>query len=212
MILIQKNTAPNSLTEYRQTPNASFDDMDSAVKADLRESLLNEQGHLCAYCMSRINANTKVKIEHFSARTPENELQYQNLFAVCGGNEGQKYSLQTCDTRKGNRKLHINPLNPIDMSTIKYNNDGTIHSTDPVYESELHSVLNLNCPNGYLIANRKTAIQTIRNELSKLRPGQDRKVLLEKLWKAYSEPKIELEPYVGIIRWYINKQLRKYVS
>ena len=61
--------------EYRHQINARFDDMDPDVKIQLRESLLKEQGHLCAYCMKRIIDAKDTKIEHFEARTPENELQ-----------------------------------------------------------------------------------------------------------------------------------------
>lgn len=120
MIYIQKKPEPNLLLEYRHQINASFDDMDADVKIQLRESLLKEQGHLCAYCMRRITDAKDTKIEHFEARTPENELQYHNLLAVCRGGDGGPVKAMSCDTKKGNRQIFINPLNKSDMERIYY--------------------------------------------------------------------------------------------
>ena len=88
MILIKKKLEPYSLTEYKQTINASFDNLPSEIKDDIRKSLLKEQGYICAYCMKRIEENSDIKIEHYEARNNENELAYKNLLAVCKGNEG----------------------------------------------------------------------------------------------------------------------------
>lgn len=54
MILIKKKSEPHSLTIYKKTINASFDNQPSKVKEDLRKSLLEEQGYICAYCMKRM--------------------------------------------------------------------------------------------------------------------------------------------------------------
>ena len=54
MILIKKKLEPHSLTEYKQTINASFDNLPSEIKDDIRKSLLKEQGYICAYCMKKI--------------------------------------------------------------------------------------------------------------------------------------------------------------
>lgn len=56
MILIEKQSEPQSLQKHRNTPGADFDGMD---KAELRLYLLQEQGYLCAYCMKRINNSQK---------------------------------------------------------------------------------------------------------------------------------------------------------
>ena len=57
MIEIKKGTEPKELLEYRQQKFASYADMPADVKKKVIKSLLLEQGHLCAYCMSRINAD-----------------------------------------------------------------------------------------------------------------------------------------------------------
>ena len=140
MILIEKKSEPACLREYRKTPGAKFDVMD---KTELRSSLLEEQGYLCAYCMKRIRRDNKVKIEHYTARTPENELMYENLLAVCDGNEtfienGRKVNPKrfTCDTMKKNKRLHINPQRLADMGTIYYDAQGRIYSTNSIYQND----------------------------------------------------------------------------
>ena len=63
MFYINKDKEPKSLTEYKKSKNAYFDGFDK--KDDIRQSLLDEQGYLCAYCMRRINSVDEVTIEHY---------------------------------------------------------------------------------------------------------------------------------------------------
>ena len=51
MIEIKKGREPDKLLQYRLQENASYEQMDKDVKEDLLEKLLEEQGHICAYCM-----------------------------------------------------------------------------------------------------------------------------------------------------------------
>lgn len=48
MKLIVKHKEPKEWVEYRNTPNVSYES-----KPFLREALYDEQGGICAYCMSR---------------------------------------------------------------------------------------------------------------------------------------------------------------
>lgn len=216
MILIEKKSEPACLREYRKIPGAKFDDME---KTELRNFLLEEQGYICAYCMKRIRRNSKVKIEHYIPRTPENELLYKNLLAVCDGNEtlvgvGGKVDRKrfTCDTMKKKRKLCINPQSLSDMETIYYDAQGKIYSTNSTYQNEIDEILNLNDPYGYLVGNRKAALKSLMGKLGELRPGQDARPLLKKL-EIYCESKNEQQEYpqyAGILRWYIKRQIRKH--
>jgi len=216
MIYIKKTSEPRSLVEHRCTPGADFDGLD---KTELREYLLMEQGYLCAYCMKRIRDEKDTKIEHYRARNAENELEYTNLLAVCYGNQPSADSVVktgkkrlTCDSMKGNQVLHINPQSREDMDTIYYDNSGWIYSKNAVYEEDMKTVLNLNDPYGYLIGNRKAVIDVIIKKLSATRTNQEAKELLMK-WKrkvynlSYGE---EYPEYVGVLRWYVDKQLRKH--
>ncbi len=209
MIYIKKSAEPRALHDYRKQIGISFDDMDADVKTALRDSLLKEQGHLCAYCMRRINGSNDVKIEHYVARNRENELQYENLLAVCKGNEGQKYEYLICDSRKGNEPLTINPLRMTDMQTIYYTRDGRIHSTDNDMDEDLNQRLNLNCATGSLIESRKTARQSIEKHLHQYKDKKALKRRLEHLRDHYTVHTDPLPEYVGAIRYYIDKKLKQ---
>ncbi|MBQ5650259.1 MAG: hypothetical protein IIV09_01550, partial [Selenomonadaceae bacterium] len=150
MLYIKKYKPPNSFVHYVKQPNVHFDDMDTEVKQELRLSLLREQGWLCAYCMKRLSFDgNDVKIEHYEPRNTENELKYENLLAVCKGGEGNVPERQTCDTRKGNQVLNINPQRWQDIDTVSYTSNGDILSSDSAFQADFNDILNLNDRHGY---------------------------------------------------------------
>ena len=55
MILINKNKEPKEWTEYRTTPGVDYQAIPELV-----DSLLKEQGYICAYCMRRIPQRDKL--------------------------------------------------------------------------------------------------------------------------------------------------------
>jgi hypothetical protein len=68
MRAIAKRAEPAELVRYRAVPGAVYDGGDfTLVKDAIRRALLAEQGHLCAYCMQRISAET-MKVEHWHSR------------------------------------------------------------------------------------------------------------------------------------------------
>ncbi len=114
MRTIRKGREPRELREYRSLPGAHYDGPNfTPVKEKIRKQLLEEQGHLCAYCMQRIYKET-MKVEHWHCqdRYPNEDLQYGNLLGVCQGNEGQRKQHETCNTRKKDEDLRYNPANP----------------------------------------------------------------------------------------------------
>lgn len=228
MIYIRKKSEPDQFLQYRQQKYARFNDMDSEVKEQLRKALLREQGHLCAYCMRRIRGANDVKIEHLQARTQENELQYHNLLAVCRGGEDGPVPARSCDTKKANRPLFINPLSEADMKRIYYGNNGEIHSTDMTEyvftyednigrrhegrtspERDLQECLNLNYKNGIPMMGRRTALRKFQQLLHPYKDAKSKKTFLKKMRKIYAEEQEYLEPYIGILRWYIDKKLKQ---
>jgi uncharacterized protein (TIGR02646 family) len=214
MILIHKNVEPDDWRRQRKTSGSVFDGTEKTL---LRASLLDEQGYLCAYCMRRIRLAKEVKIEHYHARNAANQLDYENLLAVCTGNatlrgEWDKVDPKrfTCDSMKKNQELHIDPQSQSDMETIYYDLQGKIYSDS--YQYDLDQVLNLNDRDGYLISNRKAALQPLIHKLSHLRPGQDAMPLLNKLRKYCYEKNVsgEYPEYAGIMRWFVDRQIRKH--
>ena len=152
MIEIKKGREPKELVEYRQLPDASYENMDSHLKNIVLDHLLHEQGHLCAYCMRRIPEKRKLPIgvqgatiEHWFPRNPDSGedygqgLDYRNMLAVCSGNRGcgDERNL-TCDAKRGNDKLTVNPCNSETLHSITYSHNGKIKSTDTRIDEDLN--------------------------------------------------------------------------
>jgi len=206
MILIKKKRIPSSLVEYKRTINASFDNLPREVKDRLRTSLLKEQGYICAYCMKKLeDDSSKVKIEHYVARNEENELEYKNLLAVCKGNEGESFEKQTCDTRKGNKEIKINPQVNRDILTIRYTSNGEIKSNNSDYQRDFDETLNLNDIFG-LVESRKEALNSLKRKLSKSKTHLTEDTI-RRIYLRYSEAEIK-EAYVGILLWYLQKKMK----
>lgn len=210
MIHITKNTEPMTYRRYCSNHDAAFDNMDSPVKLSLKKRLLEEQGSLCAYCMSRINLSN-MKVEHYVPRSAINDLVYSNLLAVCKGNEGKGPLEQTCDTQKGNQLLTLNPQNPLHMQTIKYSRNGTISSENLAWNSEINNILNLNCKKGHLINERRRTLDAFKEVLSKQYKHDFKKVPLSKMLNNYINKKNTgpYPPYVGIIIWYLQDRISR---
>ena len=209
MILIQKGKAPNSLVQYKYQFDASFNNLPSVVKNDIRTALLEEQGFLCAYCMKAIN-DKSMKIEHYQARTPDNELDYKNLLACCsGGEQFGDYSERTCDTYKEDKVLHIDPQNINHITTIRYrSSDGTILSSLE-FGNELSDILNLNSV--LLKTARKNIIDALDNTIGKKFGSKPcSKSYLQALLNKYSSRvNNHNTSFLGVYVWYLTKKIRQ---
>ena len=107
---ITKNIEPQSFTFWKAQANEdwkpSFNILRNPEKADVRLSLLKEQGYICAYCCCRIyNSNKTTVMEHFvpQADDAEKAIDYDNLLATCDGTKTDSETKQTtycCDEEK----------------------------------------------------------------------------------------------------------------
>ncbi len=128
MKYIRKTREPSSLKAYKSLENEdwqpSYADLD---KDDLRSSLLEEQGHLCCYCMRRISSEIS-RIEHFLPQRMfrQEELNYSNLFLACSISEGLPPSQQHCDIIKSDKLIPKYILHPRCRAYFRYNIDGEI--------------------------------------------------------------------------------------
>lgn len=219
MIEIKKGREPKELVEYRQLPDASYENMDSHLKNIILDHLLNEQGHLCAYCMRRIPEKRKLPIgvqgatiEHWFPRNPDSGedygqgLDYRNMLAVCSGNRGcgDERNL-TCDAKRGNDRLTVNPCNSETLHSITYSHNGKIKSTDTRIDEDLNERLNLNSEVVSLPENRKQVLDALIMNIKEEHPAGDIKSYcrrkLEQI-KAMDGNKI---PFVGILIWWLEK-------
>jgi|SRR5580700_3346854 uncharacterized protein (TIGR02646 family) len=210
MRTIVKGKEPASLTQHRSTPHADY--ANYADKDTLRTSLVNEQRGLCCYCLSPIRPEREtMKIEHWHSRDNygNEQLDYSNLLAACLGNDGQSWSHQHCDTRKGNSDLSRNPSNPMHRveDLIRFEADGRIASDNLAFNDELNGVLNLN--EAFLKNNRKARLDGFKAALNKR--GNLPRTTLERWlreWNGESQPG-ELLPFCQVVVYWLRKRLAR---
>jgi uncharacterized protein (TIGR02646 family) len=228
--LIQKGKPPKALTEYAAEPvGTSYADMPEPVKQAIREALAEEQGHLCAYCMSRIHPDAaSMKNDHLAAQRPERgastggaklALSYSNMVGVCKGGEGRPYHEQHCDTHKRNTAISVNP---IDASSgweraMFYEEDATptyepsylIHSRHAAHEKDVSQTLNLNVAS--LGIARWSAIKAVVGRLSRTHPGPWTRAVVEREIRRYEQRDDQgrFAPFCEAIVFYLRKRLAR---
>ena len=210
MRAITKRTEPRSLTTYRRTAGANYNNYRD--KDDLRGSLHTEQNGLCCYCMATIeNGPRTMKIEHWKSQTryPNEQLNYRNLLGACMGGEGSPEELHHCDTRKGDDDLKWNPANPAHVieTRISYEPDGSIHSQDPDFDSQLDRVLNLNLAS--LKNRRKSVLDSVlywwKHEKTRLKGPVPRDFIeRERIRRSQS-----ITPFCQVAVWWIDQRLAR---
>jgi uncharacterized protein (TIGR02646 family) len=206
MIKINKGNEPTSWRVYSLTPGVAYQ-----ASEDLRDALLKDQGHICAYCMRTIpvkdvgNSETS-HIEHIKcrARYKELELEYSNLVICCPGIiDGTKH----CDRAKGNLDILFNLFHPALQNSITYSSkDGKIKSSNTEWDNDINQKLKLN--NKRLKYNRQYALDGIRFILEK---KSWRRSELESILHDWSVPDQDgkLKSYCGVVIWYLEKKLRQ---
>jgi|TARA_R110000751_G_scaffold82578_1_gene166154 uncharacterized protein (TIGR02646 family) len=210
MYEIKKNPQPNSLTTYKYDPNASYNNLTADVKTNLKESLLDEQGHLCAYCMGSIKVDA-MRIEHWASQTnnPNLELDYSNMLACCQGNQGQDPSFYICDKRKADSDLKYNPSNlrHFILTRLYYDGQGQIKSLEVDFDKQLNNVLNLN--ETRLIKNRQSARRIVNERLNR-NSGTRKKSTIKTLIQNLKErnDKYSFTPYYGYLIYHLENKIR----
>jgi uncharacterized protein (TIGR02646 family) len=209
---IIKAKEPISMLIYRKQAHAHYEDY--RHKDELRQSLLEEQGYICCYCMQRISAE-RMKIEHCKPQSqyPELQLDYHNLLAACEGNEGNSRHLQHCDTHKGDKKIAINPADSQKNCEqyLKYSSNGRIYSDATIIDKDLNNTLNLNTQT--LVNNRQKALNTVIKELTMIkgkRAAWQIQAVYQKIqtYETKAEDK-KYKPYCQMIVYFLKKRFRK---
>ena len=236
MIPIKKKAPPAILLEKQKiacerglNAHGAYALLNHAEKRVVLESLMQEQGHLCAYCMRRIPDERErfegiepVTIEHWLPQNPHDHIErgqgldYTNLLAVCSGNRtprNKKHKPRdlTCDARrKGSyAQLTLNPCDADTLKSISYRENGEMDSTDPAVKDDIVVKLNLNCVSAgvQLPETRKRVLETLQSEL----PADDKEATLErckeflKMFEDEKDPKTE---YVGILLWWLRDYIK----
>lgn len=157
MRLIVKQTEPATVRDTRlatttnlSTPQTARAAFNQCEKQAVRDRLVAEQHHLCAFCMrsiepkARLSRPISMKIAH---RTPIEvqpslALTWSNMLGACLGGEKTPGFARTCDTAQGNRPLSVDPTSPQSVSRISYESRPPrtglfITSDDPALRAEL---------------------------------------------------------------------------
>lgn len=223
MIKISKNKEPKAWTSYRNTPGADYQAIPELV-----DSLLEEQGYICAYCMRRIPHKDRLykkdginfsftdedhRIEHILSREnhPDKKLRYDNMVICCPGHIGEE---PHCDRLKGANDISSSPLRDDCIATISYRTDGTIVSSNSQYDDEINRVLNLNTP--LLKRNRKESWKAVLKAILKEQKGKPLtpSILARHMQKYRSKhckkDKMMYIPYCGIVAYFLQKKIKQW--
>jgi len=217
---IIKLQEPNSLLQHRVKQFANFDNIPNTTKEELKQNLLSEQGHICCYCMRRIpeKSSPYMKVEHYKCQDNFQDLQldYKNLLGACTGNEGQPKKLQTCDTKKNNENLSIDPLNtnPSCETLFKFNSEGEMSSIsdDEAINKQINAILNLNMQS--LKDARKEVYYVVQERVraESKKTKKDKSAFLRflnqelQVWQSKTDGKYR--PYCLVAIYYLTKKLR----
>lgn len=209
MIQIVKKNQPKSWEAYSNTPGVDY-----SSNTDLRNSLLGDQGYICAFCMRTIpvskkdpNENETSKIAHLLSRTnhDDRKLDYDNMVICCPGNiNGEAH----CDKSQGSADITLPIFNiQLQQSIIYSSYTGGIKSTNIAWHNTIDLLLNLNNP--VLKFNRLQALNGVRQLLENKKWT---KAQIQVKLDEWSNPndKGKLKPYCGMVIWYLQKKLRQY--
>ncbi len=214
MKYIDKNqrNEPQSLRAYRDTtPNATYSGFTDSDH-HLKNALLNEQGHICAYCNGRISTimnavfKPKIEIEHYlpQEKNPELSLKYENLLGVCNG--VTKEFNEHCDKSKKSSLLKkLDPRHPSVESLVVYSLKGEILSSSK-NEDVGNDIKLLNLNDSFLIKVRKQVIDEALALLKKEYPNRQwTKYLFDKeIEKWQSKYKGKFRPYCQAAIWFLE--------
>lgn len=161
-----KIVSSDKLKEALANPEADmrdlFNDADRVwelpdFKERVRSDLFEQQHGLCAYCMSQLSLSktvSTVKIEHYHPLSvyKDQVFNYSNYLLVCnGGKDSDDDDRKTCDSRKKDLEITIDPRKPAHISHITYQFNGIISYYDPdnpqqqqIIIEDINERLNLN--------------------------------------------------------------------
>ena len=131
------------------------------------------------------------------------------MLICCPGHIGED---EHCDRKKGNQEISFSPLDSAFINTLTYTSNGIIASSNPVYNEEINSILNLNTP--FLVLNRKNMLKEVIqhiNQTCKQKKNWNKTALKSILVKYQNKHKDgenqKYYPYCGIVVWFIQKKL-----
>lgn len=200
MIRIKDRQEPEFWKQYQKAhPKDRYDDLELSeeginVRSMLRQTLVESQHALCAYCCRRINISNAIN-EHIKPRNTWPDAKYsmdfENLIASCRTED-------TCGSKKKNsydEHLFVSPLQEDCMSHFRFLLNGEIEGTTDAGKYTV-KLLNLN---SYQL--RKARAATMRACIAYQNP--------ELIKEIYLSPNADgkLEAYSDIVLWFFDRGL-----
>ena len=168
------------LEEAGLVPN--FNSLQNPEKAELIQTLLAEQEHLCSYCGRPVGMSPRnCHVDHFWPQSyfdgnvgPDRRLDHQNLFLSCGlsssHNEEVRALPRTCGEAKNDWFDEVNHVLPSDENCERrfiYDGAGRIAPMDPDDLAARNMIERLNLNDASLVLDRKKVIVAIEGEFEK---------------------------------------------
>ena len=219
---IVKAAAPAGFNAWRAShPGACYEDLADEGKDSAQAALCADQGHLCAYCQSRIEpTGDRMRVEHWVAQTDDasRDLEWKNLLGVCPGKtplppdapqpvgRKRRQADEHCDRRRGHRTLNLHPAADPDVAQrFHYHADGRIEGTDEAASKDIE-VLNLKHPR--LMRNRSAVFERLRQKLGPHGPWSA--VELRRQLEQWRTPREgRLPEFTGVAEYHLERWLRK---
>ena len=166
MKYIQKKSEPEEFTKWKSNGNRGYRQLANLLKAEVKLSLMQEQGYICCYCESRLVENDS-HIEHFKPQSSYSalELDYGNMHCSCLNQLGVGTPCH-CGHLKLNwydDKLLISPMDKTCEKRFKFDIYGGVQARDNNDKPAMETIekLGLNIPK--LRALRKEAIDAFNS-------------------------------------------------
>lgn len=116
----------------------------------------------------------------------------------------------TCDAKRRNRDLTINPLDPNTLKSIFYKANGEIATSDPSYEDDLLVKLNLNCVSTgvKLPSARKNVLDSVQADIIQNSTEENRVQYCQHILNCFENEGDPKTPYIGIAIWWLRTYIK----
>lgn len=217
MMLIETLDSNLECLEEHKGRGEDYSTLGTSCLDKIRAKLEENQNKFCAYCEKSISKT--IFIEHYEARgTTEGnklELELSNLLGVCSGKiytNLRKYKndhIEHCDTSRKSKHLSIDPRNPSHISTLYFNSEAKLLSTNGKLNNDFEVILNLN--NDIICERRAKAYTDALNNLvyNKQKLGMQFIPLIENALKEIHKHKYE---YTSFLRFQFRNLYKRHGS
>jgi uncharacterized protein (TIGR02646 family) len=168
---IEKQAEPADLRRWKWVNSGlpqtlSYANIPADASTELRETLLREQGYLCAYTMIRTPSSNKGHVEHIwpRSRAPTKELEYANMVYCFPGAGAERcaFGAHYKDDFEVTNDNFIAPTHRACETRLAYELSGKVKASSEADYAATQTVAILNLNHKELVALRQAAIRSQR--------------------------------------------------